>query len=391
MSNMGQKYLDIGEYGESHWGSWLSGTWVMVLGFLIGQAFAMVLLVGAMVSDPKLAEKMPNAQVDPSTMTFWTILLSIGVVLSIPSMLLLRQNKKNMPWGWLTLISVILGFAGLIGLSVVGNSPEASETGSVLLGHSPFTYGAFLTSFIFPMVFLLFASRLFHSRTATSVITAWRKVRWKRILFAILLTWLVIGSFTFILHITGLSTVKFMFGEYPMSRFLGFAAMSLILIPLQSAAEEIVFRGYLNQAFHKFLKNKWIVFTLTSLMFMAMHLSNPEALAGSEGGFLSHAMVMSGYFLFGFILCVIVYFEGGLEAAIGVHAANNLFAAIFVNYEGSVLPTPSLFLAPATDSDSNLAILFVLSLIALSLYLTRRKQPDFDAKAIVIKPAGQRL
>jgi len=86
-------------------------------------------------------------------------------------------------------------------------------------------------------------------------------------------------------------------------------------------------------------------------------------------------MIMGSYFLFGYILCVIVYFEGGLEAVIGIHAANNLFAATLVNYEGSVLPTPSLFLSGAPDGQGSLmAISIYMGIVGTILYFTRRKQ-----------------
>jgi hypothetical protein len=63
--------------------------------------------------------------------------------------------------------------------------------------------------------------------------------------------------------------------------------------------------------------------------------------------------------------------DNGLESAIGFHAANNTFAAIFVNYEGSVLPVPSLFMAePDLNLDTPL-MLISLALITAILYKTR--------------------
>jgi len=156
-------------------------------------------------------------------------------------------------------------------------------------------------------------------------------------------------------------------------RFFSYALVSLLLIPLQSGTEEIIFRGYLNQGFGHLLKNKWVAFIITSVLFASMHLANPESVSGAEGGGLNHLLVMSGYFLFGFILCIIVYFEGGLEAVIGVHAANNMFAAIFVNYEGSVLPTPSLFLSKAPEASDNFSLVLILGIVAFILFKTRRK------------------
>ena len=81
---------------------------------------------------------------------------------------------------------------------------------------------------------------------------------------------------------------------------------------------------------------------------------------------------MSSYFFFGFIACLMVWMDDGLESAIGFHAANNTFAAIFVNYEGSVLPTPSLFMAsPNTAVDAPVSVA-AMALIAFILYKTRK-------------------
>ena len=94
---------------------------------------------------------------------------------------------------------------------------------------------------------------------------------------------------------------------------------------------------------------------------MAMHASNPEAMEGSASG--TFPIVMSAYFFFGFAMCLVVWIDDGLETAIGIHAGNNCFAAIIMNYENSVLPTPSVFLTgsdPVKDSISTVVVLGTL-------------------------------
>ena len=168
-------------------------------------------------------------------------------------------------------------------------------------------------------------------------------------------------------HFTGLSPVKSNFGA---AQFISYSLVCILFLPLQSGTEEIIFRGYLNQGFNHLLKNKWVTFVITSLMFMAMHLANPEALAGKESGLL--ALTMSSYFLFGFIACLMVWMDNGLESAIGFHAANNTFAGIFVNYEGSVIPTPSLFMASSNPKIDVFVSIISLSLIAVVMWKTRK-------------------
>ena len=164
---------------------------------------------------------------------------------------------------------------------------------------------------------------------------------------------------------------------------------SLIFIPFQAAAEEIVFRGYMNQAIASFVRNRWVVFIITSAIFAAFHGANPEVTESLDKGWLSFIDLMATYFFFGFILSVIVYFEGGLEAVIGVHIINNLFAAVILNYEGSVLPTPTIFLTSLDDAASNLPALLVLILVGFVLFKTRGRIPQLDEDRIILKPAAQ--
>lgn len=205
---------------------------------------------------------------------------------------------------------------------------------------------------------LYLVQKFVHKRSLKALHTAWGNINWWRIFEGFLITVFVLGGFVFIGSKLGFVDVRLTFNA---QAFWGFALVSLLLIPLQSGTEEIVFRGYFNQGLMHFVKNKWIVFSITSLGFMALHLSNPEALDGAAAGNLP--IVMSGYFFFGFAMCLLVWIDDGLESAIGVHAGNNCFAAILVNYEGSVLPTPSVFLSKPDVNIDSIATIVTLAVI----------------------------
>ena len=72
------------------------------------------------------------------------------------------------------------------------------------------------------------------------------------------------------------------------------------------------------------------------------------------------------YFSFGFFLGWISLRSQSLELALGVHAANNLFTVIIANYQGSALPSPSIFTASVLDPVFSLvsflagAVVFIL-------------------------------
>ena len=280
-----------------------------------------------------------------------------------------RVTKKTPQkiFGVLCGIMVVISLGSLAKVIPLMSTPELSELNPKIVSASPLIFMLILLSFPASLIAPYLGQKFLHNRTIKSLHTAASNIRWSRGLQAFFVTWIVLGSFTAILHFTGISPVRSNFGA---ERFISYSLVCLLFLPLQSGTEEIIFRGYLNQGFHHLIKNKWVVFTITSLMFMAMHLANPEALAGKESGL--HVLTMSSYFLFGFIACLMVWMDDGLESAIGFHAANNTFAGIFVNYEGSVIPTPSLFMATSNPKIDVFIAMASLGLIALIMWRTRK-------------------
>jgi membrane protease YdiL (CAAX protease family) len=49
------------------------------------------------------------------------------------------------------------------------------------------------------------------------------------------------------------------------------------------------------------------------------------------------------------VMAYVTLRDGRLELALGLHAANNLFAALFANYSVTVMPTPSIFTVNTLD------------------------------------------
>lgn len=199
------------------------------------------------------------------------------------------------------------------------------------------------------------AVRFVHKRTFTSVITTLAMISWKRILE---------GFTVFFMLIAGATLVEAAFkpGEYQVmfdpQQFLIFLPIALLVTPLQAAAEEILFRGYLMQGMGLWTRYTAIPVLGSSLLFMAAHLTNPEM---GENMYLIPLL----YLLMGLFLAFITVKSNSLELAIGAHAANNLFAVLIMNYANSALPAPSLFMANRIDPVASL-ISFVL--VAAAFY-----------------------
>ena len=362
--------------GESRWWSWIMVFWFTILGWLFVQIpITTPIPEVARAADPELGAQIDQAMesltanMDIAAVGLFSLLFLGGTLAGVLFWILNRNAKGSTQtvFGVLTGIGVAASMYGLIKLFPLMSDPEANNTLMKAMGVSPVAYVLFLLVFPFSLIALYLGQKFIHKRSILSLHTAAKRIRWSRGMQAFLLTWVVLGTFTLIGHFSGLSPVN---TNFDAGRFVIYALVSLIFLPMQSGTEEIVFRGYLNQGFTHILKNKWIAFIITSVLFACLHLSNPEALKGAEDGIL--LLTMSSYFLFGFIACLMVWMDDGLESAIGFHAANNTFAAIFVNYEGSVLPTPSLFMAtPNTVIDIPIS-LAAMALIAFILYKTRK-------------------
>ena len=345
MSDSNISYFEITNEGVSVWWSWILVFWFTVLGWLLVQ----IVITGPIPELARSADPNLGFQIDKAT----------------ENMIQQIDFKKVSYFGLIFFFGTLLG---LINLFPLMNDAEANTTIIKAIGVSPTIYILFLLVFPASLIALYLGQKYIHQRTILSLHTASPTIRWNRGINAFLVTWLVLGTLSLAGHISGLSVVK---ANFQAENILLYMILSLALIPLQSATEEIVFRGYLNQWFTHLLKNKWIAFIISSALFASMHLSNPEALKGAEDGVL--LLTMSGYFLFGFVACLLVWMDNGLESAIGFHAANNTFAAIFINYEGSVLPVPSLFMAkPNINLDMPIMVI-ALIIITLVLYKTRYK------------------
>ena len=362
--------------GESRWWSWIMVSWFTVLGWL----FVQLPITGpipevARAADPELGAEIDRATqammagLDEKTVGLLMLLFVISCLVGGLSWLI-NRNTKGTPqtvFAILTGLGVVGSIVALWKLLGAMNDPAANASMMKAIGVSPVAYMLFLLVFPFSLIALYLGQKFLHKRTILSLHTSAEKIRWSRGLQAFFITWIVLGAFTAIGHFTGLSPIK---TNFDAGRFAIYALITLIFIPMQSGTEEIVFRGYLNQGFAHILGNKWIAFIITSALFAAMHLSNPEALKGAEDGIL--LLTMSSYFFFGFIACIMVWMDDGLESAIGFHAGNNCFAAIFVNYEGSVLPTPSLFMATPNTVIDVPTTLLAMCVIAAILYKTRK-------------------
>lgn len=105
--------------------------------------------------------------------------------------------------------------------------------------------------------------------------------------------------------------------------FWGFLVVIVLTSPLQAAAEEIFFRGYLMQALGSLVAQPWFGVVVSSVVFALLHGTQNLPL------FLDRLA-------FGLLAALLVWRTGGLEAGIAAHIVNNVFAYVMAGLTTSV-------------------------------------------------------
>ncbi len=221
------------------------------------------------------------------------------------------------------------------------------------------SYLAISFTFIALLLGIYLALRLLHQRAFLSLITPLARMSWRRFFvgFAVYLGLLVLV--TLVGLVLDMEEVTLNFDARAFFMFLPFA---LLLTPLQACTEELLFRGYVMQGLGRLTQNKTVVVVVSSLLFVLPHLMNPEVA-------LDPVILPLTYFALGAFLAMITLRDNRLELAMGVHSANNLFAFVVMNYEGSALESPSILNATQPEPLSSLiGVLLIATLFYLLVF-----------------------
>lgn len=188
--------------------------------------------------------------------------------------------------------------------------------------------------FVLALIVLFIGVKYILKRPFKTLFTVRKRFDFRRFFFSWILWTLILGVL-FLISLEDNS--RSIIWNYQPDKFWTLLILTLILTPIQTGLEELVFRGLLMQLFGKvFRKGIWIIL-VTGLLFGAIHLGNPEVL--SVGWF-----AIFFYFMSGFFTALIVIMDDGLELPWGFHAANNFFGILIVTNNWQVLKTDALFL-----------------------------------------------
>ncbi|MFI8378806.1 lysostaphin resistance A-like protein [Leeuwenhoekiella sp. NPDC079379] len=195
------------------------------------------------------------------------------------------------------------------------------------------TFFLILISFVFAFGGLLFVIKFLHQQKLKDLVTTRAKFDWGRVWFAFGMIAIYTISATLISYFYAPEELLVSFSLVP---FLILAVIAILLVPIQTSVEELVFRGYLMQGFGILAKNRWFPLLMTSFIFGGLHYFNPEISAMGD-------IVMVFYFGTGLILGIMTLMDEGMELALGYHAANNLITALLVTADWTAFQTDSIF------------------------------------------------
>lgn len=128
--------------------------------------------------------------------------------------------------------------------------------------------------------------------------------------------------------------------NFNLEKFLPYLLIAVTLIPIQTSAEEVFFRGWIQQRLENGRRSIWLVSILGGALFALPHLANPEV-----NGELIYALL--GYGATGFMFAWVSFRDRSIGIALGAHAINNIMAALVATSEDSALPSVSVWTTPA--------------------------------------------
>jgi membrane protease YdiL (CAAX protease family) len=207
-------------------------------------------------------------------------------------------------------------------VDVIMNTLESNLNFFLLLLGFAFGFGA-----IFIVV------KFFHNLDFKDILTTRANLDWKRIFFGASLISIVILISTLLDY--WLNPNDYLL-SFKFDKFIILALIGIVMVPIQTTFEELLFRGYFMQGLGSVFKSKAVALILSSVIFGLLHIANPEV---AKLGYQALIVYIGTGFFFG----IMTLMDEGMELAIGFHAANNLLTALLVTADWTAFKTYSVF------------------------------------------------
>lgn len=282
------------------------------------------------------------------------------------------NEKASAFWKYVVVLVVSFLAASLIGtiplsvvvlLKMVKNGVVTSAIDTTNLSSLGLPPNLLMFLLMLPLVFGLFILigfvALFHKRSYKQIINGTNKVRWNRF-FVGAAFWAVLMAIVTIVEYM-IDPSNFVL-QFDIASFIPLLLISLLVIPFQTSFEELAFRGYLAQGVGVLTRNRWLIVLIPSILFGLLHYDNPEV---KEYGFW---IMMPQYISFGLIFGLISVLDDGIELAMGVHAANNIFISLFTTHASSAFQTTAVFEVQRVDPYWGFVTLLVSGVVLIAFF-----------------------
>lgn len=249
-------------------------------------------------------------------------------------------RPKSELWRLLVGLVLISGVVTLLNMGLFAAVSLSGVAGSVLLsGETPVSLLVLLASFSFVIFGVSVAAKHLQKRSLWTVIGALSLTirQFQRVFVALLL----LGVAVVILPPYSMGVE--LSPNLTFTTWLAFLPLSLGAVLIQVSAEEILFRGYIQQSLAARFRSPVIWLGVPSLIFAAGHYA-PGAAGGNAG------LVALWSALFGLFAADLTARSGTLGPAIALHLFNNVIALLFVSLPDS-LSGLALYLLPYDLSD----------------------------------------
>ncbi|MGX2958375.1 CPBP family intramembrane glutamic endopeptidase [Peribacillus sp. JNUCC 23] len=209
--------------------------------------------------------------------------------------------------------------------------------------------------------------RIVHKRKLKTLITANDRINWKQIFgsFALYFGLMVLLELVYFL----ISPEHFVWNEFDLEKFLFLFFVVLVLTPIQTTVEELIFRGFLLQWIGKVINNPIVLAIIMALIFGSLHFFNPE---------MERSAIWVGldYVFVGFMLTFLAVKMGSSELSIGAHAANNMFLFWFIGDPQSVGGSVPALITVVNNDPAISLVLDVILFLVFYLIAVKKFKPS---------------
>lgn len=255
---------------------------------------------------------------------------------------------------WLILGGIPYAVLVLAGGTLGSTPTEVDPATGVVSGIDPlYSYVAINLSLVMLLVGVCIVAPLMHGRSLRTLITTRRRISWRRFAQGF-------GLFFLLAALDALVEWRLNPSDFAVNfdptRFFILVPLAVILTPLQVAAEELLFRGYLIQMLGRIVQSPLAAAVGAAVLFAVPHLVNPEMESGAT------AMALN-YVIMGLFMGLLVLRDNRIELAVGVHAGSNFFLAVFMTYPDAALTTPALFTTTRFDPVASLIAFCIMAMV----------------------------